>query len=44
MNRLKFMPDLLDEPKGTTRTFREELDRNIAKGTTEPFFFASTEY
>lgn len=42
MERLKFREDMLD-PLSPVRTFREELDRMIAEGLSEPGFFAGTE-
>ncbi len=40
LNTLKYV----DEDKNYTCSFREELDRMIAEGITEPVMFASTEY
>lgn len=42
MEHLKFREDMFD-PLSPTRSFREELDRMIADGLSEPGFFAGTE-
>lgn len=42
MNRFTYREE--DEPEATRRTFREELDRMIARGDKFPCMFASTDY